>query len=451
MELHVYVILCTWSAQHPALPPKTNLKVSKMLRIWFAFWRKFKWMLFAIFAPESMAAKAIGDFVAAYVSSKCSNMAHHARLSETTWTRHHAFYANMGGYILEGPVGGHVKVAEASSTEEETTVQQNKPLAPSDHRRKHRWMEKEEWEDLDAFYEKLFQDPDEQHLLDFDFPFAVNSAQICILLDKGVVTRLPHLAPHEITEMGKEDIVIKLIALFQVLWLIIEVVARSIKGLQTTQLEIAALAFAACTIFTYLFLFEKPKDAIQRTYLQATRELTSTEKRQICLRHSELCFQDLIFFSIPGEWRRPATTIRNDVYNIESHLFCIGNSIRIHAEDVGLGLGGMIVGAVHCIAWNFPFPTYVEMLLWRICSLVSVGLTPAMYISWFCSRWFEDNVQEGMLGKLGALFKAVYFPAFYLLYVLSRLALLVLVFRSLVYSPSDAFTATWAASLPHIA
>jgi hypothetical protein len=40
----------------------------------------------------------------------------------------------------------------------------------------------------------------------------------------------------------------------------------------------------------------------------------------------------------------------------------------------GAILGGTLFGALHCLAWNFHFPTPQEALAWRICS----GLTTAL-------------------------------------------------------------------------
>lgn len=37
-------------------------------------------------------------------------------------------------------------------------------------------------------------------------------------------------------------------------------------------------------------------------------------------------------------------------------------------------LSGAIFGMIHCLAWNFEFPSHVEQIMWRICSSVITGL-----------------------------------------------------------------------------
>ncbi|KAJ5592956.1 hypothetical protein N7537_009860 [Penicillium hordei] len=38
------------------------------------------------------------------------------------------------------------------------------------------------------------------------------------------------------------------------------------------------------------------------------------------------------------------------------------------------------LGAIHCVAWNFEFPTAVERLLWRLSSVVTAVALPFAYL-----------------------------------------------------------------------
>lgn len=51
---------------------------------------------------------------------------------------------------------------------------------------------------------------------------------------------------------------------------------------------------------------------------------------------------------------------------------------------VGLGLTGFIYGGLHCLAWNAPFPSTAEGLLWRLSSvsITSTGVLMTLVISW---------------------------------------------------------------------
>ena len=51
---------------------------------------------------------------------------------------------------------------------------------------------------------------------------------------------------------------------------------------------------------------------------------------------------------------------------------------------VGLGLTGLVYGGLHCLAWDAPFPSDIEKLLWRISSvtITSTGILIGMVLSW---------------------------------------------------------------------
>lgn len=94
--------------------------------------------------------------------------------------------------------------------------------------------------------------------IQIDFPFAANSAQLCVLLSSGIIDRLPSITEAQIKDKSKEDVVVKLLALLQVLQ-VVELIIRKVYGLATSPLEIAALGFSVCAGLTYLFWLGKPK------------------------------------------------------------------------------------------------------------------------------------------------------------------------------------------------
>jgi len=60
---------------------------------------------------------------------------------------------------------------------------------------------------------------------------------------------------------------------------------------------------------------------------------------------------------------------------------------------VGLGLTGFVYGGLHCLAWNAPFPSSAESLLWRLSSvsITSTGALVALVISWHASPPFWSS------------------------------------------------------------
>ncbi|RBR21865.1 uncharacterized protein FIESC28_04708 [Fusarium coffeatum] len=71
------------------------------------------------------------------------------------------------------------------------------------------------------------------------------------------------LGKHDIEDKSKADSFVKSIAVLQITWLIFNVIARAIKKLPITQIEIATIAFAVMAIFTYAINWWKPKDVSQ--------------------------------------------------------------------------------------------------------------------------------------------------------------------------------------------
>lgn len=59
-------------------------------------------MMVVIIAPEFMVGKSCSDWVAAVASESCPAMQEHASKYNTRWTTTHAFYANMGGFLVHG-------------------------------------------------------------------------------------------------------------------------------------------------------------------------------------------------------------------------------------------------------------------------------------------------------------------------------------------------------------
>jgi len=121
------------------------------------------------------------------------------------------------------------------------------------------------------------------------------------------------------------------------------------------------------------------------------------------------------------------------------------------------GLFAMIFGAVHCIAWSFEFPTPTEQLLWRISSLAITCLPVLILAMHWLGFSFEDLPQtlmtkdSSLVKWLSAVVLVVVYILLSTLYVLARVALLVMAFTSLRSLPPDAYrTVHWTNFIPHI-
>lgn len=111
---------------------------------------------------------------------------------------------------------------------------------------------------------------------------------------------------------------------------------------------------------------------------------------------------------------------------------------------MGFTLAGLIYGAMHLLAWNAPFKTAAEMLLWRGSALVLASSGPLLLLSIvFGSKgtWLPIAALAYMI----FMFMAV-------LYVMARVFLVAECFIELFHLPEAVFQMPqWLRYWPHIA
>lgn len=253
----------------------------------------------------------------------------------------------------------------------------------------------------------------------------------------GAIEKMPSISKAEIQDKSKGDVFVKMTAVIQILWLCIQLIVRKVEGLPTSQLEIAVLAFAVSTIFTYIFLLDKPKDIGTPTFVDVTRPLTTTEVDRIT---SDDLLNRVSFFMaiLLGRHSAFKTTVPNDITfpNIEIGVLF---GYPLHADEFGLVLGGLLFGAIHCLAWNFHFPSPIEQTLWRVASVVMILSLPLWDIMMSIPGVHVDFPN----GRLFSWTIAV-------IYTIARRFVMLEIFRSLLYLPVDAYATTpWSSLLPH--
>ena len=71
---------------------------------------------------------------------------------------------------------------------------------------------------------------------------------------------IPKITTLEINDRSKSDSLAKFLAIMQVGWLAVHVVARTIQHLETTTLEVTTLSFVVCTLGSFIAWYRKPYD-----------------------------------------------------------------------------------------------------------------------------------------------------------------------------------------------
>lgn len=273
-------------------------------------------MFWAVVGPELVLSVAIGQYASARRSVK-----RFKKLGHPEWTLRHAFFADMGGILLQ-------------------------PMESK--------------------------------------AFLVNSRQLAYLVQGGYV-RYPEISEAEIWDKSKADTMTKGITLVQASWLVVQLCGRAVEGLAVTTLELSATAIVFCTFGTFICWLHKPSD-VQKGITISSKATTSQilrdagEAASEPYRHTPLdfvakqsftCSYDVMgWFGMRCDSReRPLRRFPNDRFpNISTYekfaLFCMT----------------LAYAAFHLIGWAFEFPTRVELLLWRISSLIVTGTTLFFWI-----------------------------------------------------------------------
>ena len=247
----------------------------------------------------------------------------------------------------------------------------------------------------------------------------------------------------EIKDKGKSNWLAKALVLVQTTWFVMQCIARGIRHLPVTELEIVTLAYATMSFGMYLFWWDKPLDVGCPIRVFATNSQGVEEKAPIR--------------EMPGIWQRLERMGRfivgnqdadDDMLACKVPTFWSGNPTtnQINTADGITLMVGIIFGAIHCIAWSFEFPSYTELVLWRISS-VGIIATPA-YIFVGFSFLAIYNLPDWMNVVIISVPTVTFLP---LLYIVARAATLVLAFTSLRALPSAAYeTVHWTTFIPHI-
>ena len=313
--------LCTWTVLHLNVPARHET-------YWHQIRRKLRWMVQAIMVPEFMLGFATGQKVEAGRSVE-----EFRKAGFPNWTKRHAFYANMGGFVLQ----------------------------PRD------WC-----------------------------PFPVNSKQLLYLIRQGY-TDYPTLTEKEVWDKSKADGFQKTLTCLQTGWFIMQIIGRAIQRLPVTTLELTTLSYVFCSLAMYFQWANKPLDVGSPTIIQCDVKIDQILKdaghrASKPYRQTPLDFIDdqspswltevqphLRFRRGPPE--RPLPRFTNDRFPV----------IGAGPESVIFFFIDMIYCAIHFIGWNFDYPTLIELKLWRASCLT---MTSCALILWMCET-YQDGHRVG--------------------------------------------------------
>jgi hypothetical protein len=265
----------------------------------------------------------------------------------------------------------------------------------------------------------------------------LDGEQLRLARECGIIAEIPNLTSEDLGDKDNGNSFVTLLAMTQILWLTLQLIVRTARRIPSTPLEVLTLSYSACSFLTYALNFDMPQDINTPVYVSAIRYPTATELCKISRGHTV----------------RLADTISHTTLDVQAPLRLLAKptpwiaidsfNSRISGGNVGFGmlLGCLILGGVHCAAWNAHYPTAVERLLWRIASIATAGLP---YVAVGLLMSLENRGVKAVRADQVAVVVMM------AIYIMVRLYTLVESLRSLGYQPPEVFVSTWVASIPHV-
>jgi hypothetical protein len=251
----------------------------------------------------------------------------------------------------------------------------------------------------------------------------------------------------EIEDRSKSDLLAKTLVLFQTLWFVTQCIARWVQHLQVTELEVVTLAYALFNLGIYLAWLKKPR-GVGRPIRIPPLPTGSDQPETSATRRSKTL----------SEYITPAIAViagGQDNLSDWSTLkkvptFYSGDPLdeQIFKADITTLVFGILFGAIHCIAWDFPFPSQTEHFLWRLSSITIVGV-PVLAFVLALPFMFKRFRIKGLRGSSIPLVIVLVLAG--ILYVAARITTVVLALVTLKSLPLGAYqTVSWLNFIPHI-
>ena len=360
------ILLCVWTVIHLPVPCCSRFKNGILVPGEPSrSWRN--WIIRSGIVPAvaSFITPGFLTYTALCELAKARNIK--KKFTEMDWTLTHAFFFNMGGFCLETPSGLRLQLDDASKLRSVPTL---------------------EW-----------------------------------------LSKLKEVKKEHIDDHAKSNILTKLIACGQALWLVTQVISRICQHQAVTLLEITTLAYAACALTAYTAWWKKPQNPTLPIMIPCSDEGLPQASSVEPLYYSQAAWKEYVWAG--QHWIR-------QIYSYDD-TFLFGL----------LALCSAVFGAVHVASWNIKLLSNVEQWLWRAsalyCSAAGMIVALCMYLDdwWGSWSWISKSTKD--------TFITFAISVDFSLYIIARIFMIVEVFLSLRALPASAYESVqWSSFIPHI-
>ncbi|KAJ5737058.1 uncharacterized protein N7483_002183 [Penicillium malachiteum] len=349
------------------------------------------------------------------------------------WTMTHAFFADMGGFLLDGP--------------------------------------------------------------GIDIPFPIDAEQLLFLVEKGYV-EYPSLSREDIEDRNKSDGLARFITICQAVWFLVNCIVRGVQHLTITTIELTTVAFVIVFFFTSFCWYYKPLDLSTTTTLTVNTNIDQIQAENSPYDHQDYYTNPLDFIYsevyLCGIFWRYFNQIL-----LKVHLPLFSRAVhtkpynRIPSDNfLPLDITAELItppviilfGSMFMFAWNFHFPSVLEQTRWRTSSICTLcfsifGQLAIKYLQIFVMpkvsterqilpSWMK-KIQESWVSQMGATLRNIHpskdprldiplralipYSALCALYCVCRAYILIEDFIGLRSLPVSAFqTISWSVYVPHL-
>ncbi|KIW24687.1 uncharacterized protein PV07_10388 [Cladophialophora immunda] len=276
--------------------------------------RKSRWAVLAVFAPELITL-----FAGCQWSSAQSTIASMQALGATQWTLIHGFYADGGAFLLHSP-------------------------------------------DMP--------------------PFPINTRAIHYLVERKYL-ELPTLTRDDIMDRSKTNKFSMGMAIVQTSWMIAQCITRLVQSRHVIPLELVTVAFAICTIASFLFWMNKPLDVAEHSRLRTSTTIAEILQNAGHVAHQPYVDTPMDFVQGCGVQQESGAWGRRSYFKTfgglqERPIQRIPDDYTPPPATIRLAFPLWMLSMIHCgihvAGWNFPFPTAMELYLWRTASATMLAI-----------------------------------------------------------------------------
>ena len=327
----------------------------------------------------------------------------------------HAFYATMGGFVLD------------TSCEDETVG------------------------------DKSSSEPSAS---DFHVP----KPMAFIYIMKYFPEIIPDISEESITDRVESNSLSKALLIVQIGWFCTNCAARLIHRLPLSLLEVSTAAHGFCTLLTYFIWWSKPLNIAVGTTMRG-KEVREVHALLICSENEyneakrmaagesptaansnkeRIVLAANALKHLPNPQRFPERPFHNH-FGVSSPGSSLIFSLPHHVYTfIPMAIPTILYGLIHFLAWSDHFPTPREHLLWRVSSVVVTCSGPVFALM----AWISNNFYKYGTEVLIALLMGLVIP---LTYVLASGFLVVESFRQLFFlDPTVYQLPSWSNYWPHL-